>query len=517
MPDTKYTNRAGMGRWKAIAKTVLPLMALFIGFSSYKMLVSNRPTPPSHVKREAVHPVRTKLIHLASHQPALKLYGEIRAGRKVELRALVAGKVQKTGSRFREGARVKKGDLLLLIDPFTYQGTVTEAQAKIDETRARLSEIKAQVKSEKDSILFSREQLKLSQRDMKRARKLVRKGSVTRQGADVREMAVSQRRQSLQGKRANLLILQAKARQQLAALKSLEWRLRLAKRNLQDTALRAPFDGYLGAPNANMGKLLNVNDKVAVLLDRNWMDVAFTLSDQQYGRLVASNKGEKGQEGLIGRTVKVTWKLGERRVVYKAVVERIGATISSETGGVAVYARLLNPTSPLPVREGAFVDVEVPDRLYQNVVKLPQSALYQRSKIYVVGDDHRLQERLVTLRAIDGEAVLVDGDVREGEHVVITRMSLIGGGMKVRDLSAKKRQNKPSPATPASALQGTGEAQNSDKPAQLGKSAKNRRETRWQPTLGEMTKGGEMIKGGELTARGELIKDRAVIRTRAGG
>ena len=361
--------------WRTIAKTLLPVMALLVGVSAYKALVANRPAPPIHVKREAVHPVRTKAIHLASHQPALKLYGEIKAGRQVELRALVAGKVLKTGGSFREGSRVKKGDVLFSIDPFTYQGALTEARAKIVEARAKLSEITVQIKAEEESILFSREQLKLSARDMKRAKKLVRQGSVTRQGAEVREMAVSQRRQSLQGKQANLQVMQAKARQQMASLDSLDWRLRLAKRNLKDTSLRAPFDGYLSEPNANMGKLLNVNDKVAVLLDRNWMEVAFTLSDQQYGRLIARKAGKKeqnGQNGLIGRTVKVTWKLGATPLSYKAVIERIGATISSETGGVAVYARLEDPTSPQPVRVGAFVDVEVPDRLYGNVVKLPK-------------------------------------------------------------------------------------------------------------------------------------------------
>jgi len=506
LPDIKSTTEAGAGAWKTLAKAVLPLIVLFVGVSAYKMLVSSRPVPPGHVKREAVHPVRTNLVHLANHQPVLKLYGEIKAGRKVELRALVAGKVQETGPSFREGAQVKTGELLLSIDPFAYEGAVTEAQAKIVEARARLSEIRAQIKSEKDSIYFSREQLKLSQRDMKRAKRLVRKGSVTRQGAEVREMAVSQRRQSLQGKKANLMIMEARARQQMASLDSLEWRLRLARRNLRDTALRAPFDGYLSEPKANLGKLLNVNDKVAVLLDRNWMDVAFTLSDQQYGRLIASNKkgktgktgakGEAGQGGLIGREIKVTWKLGGQALSYRAVVERIGATILSETGGVAVYARLQNPAATQAVRVGAFVDVEVPDRLYENVVKLPQSALYQRSKIYVVGGDHRLHERLVTLKAIDGETVLVSGDVREGERVVVTRMSVIGAGMKVRDLNASAKDLKRSPKTPADEtgteklpgkLKSKGEARNSDHSLPTGKAAKNRRETRWQPTKGRVT------------------------------
>ncbi len=410
-------------------KVILPLIALAVGVSSYKTLKSNGPTPPKAVKREIVQPVRTLKIHLASHQPALKLYGEIRSGRSVELRALVAGKVLNTGDHFREGAQVKKGELLLAIDPFSYQGAVVEARARIVEARARLKEIKAQIKAEKDSIIYAEEQLKLARRDLERARKLVRKGSVTRQGAELRELTVSQRRQALDSRRANLTILQARAEQQVAGLDSLQWRLRQAERNRHDTDLKAPFNGYISEVNANVGRLLNVNDRVAMLIDSNWMDVVFTLSDRQYGRLL------QGRDGLIGRRVAITWKLGATPLHFKGIVERVGARISSESGGVSVYARLEDPSLPRPIRAGAFVDVELPDQIYHKVARLPQTALYNRTKVYVVGPKMRLLEREVTLRAIDGEFVLVSGHLAEGERVVVTRMSTIGGGIKVRDLN----------------------------------------------------------------------------------
>ena len=135
-------------------KVALPVFALFVGVSSYVALKSNRPPPPKPQKHETVQPVRTKLIQLSSHQPALKLYGEIKSGRKLELRTLVAGKVLETGGRFREGALVKKGDLLLSIDPFSYEGAVVEASANMVEARARLKENAVQIKAEETSIKY---------------------------------------------------------------------------------------------------------------------------------------------------------------------------------------------------------------------------------------------------------------------------------------------------------------------------------------------------------------------------
>lgn len=471
-------------------KTILPLTALFVGVTSFMVLKSNKPAPPKPVKREVVQPVRTQEIKLASHQPGLRLYGEVKAGRKVELRALVAGKVLKTGVNFREGSLVRKGDLLLSIDPFSYNGAVVEAKARIVEARARLKEINAQIKAETDSIKYAREQLKLSKRDFDRARKLVARGTVTRQGVEARQIILSQRHQTLDGKQSNLDVLRAKAEQQNAAIDTLQWHLQQAQRNQRDTLLKAPFDGYISTLNANVGKLLNVNDQVALLLDANWMDVVFTLSDRQYGRLLGlSNSGAAGQrkDELIGREIMVTWQLGTTSLRYEAVVERIAAQISSETGGVSVYARLKNPSLPRPVRTGAFVDVSVPDRIYNKVARLPQTALYGRSKVYVVGPQQRLLERQVELRAIDGEHVLVSGELADGERVVVTRMSTIGTGMKVKDLRTSTRPDKKrSP-------------KGSEK---ISETEKLQRENSWKPTLGGGTPNGLDAKGKQKHRRG---------------
>ena len=418
-------------------KVFLPLLALMVGVYSYKYLKTSRPVLPDPVRKEVVHPVRSQEIRLVSFQPRLRLFGEARAARKVDLRVAVAGKVVKTGEGLQEGALVKKADLLLSVDPFVYEGALVEAAARLAEARARLKEIKAQIGAEEASIRFAREQLQLAKRDLERAFRLVKKGSVTRQGVDQRTLVVSQKQQVLEGKRSNLLVLQARAEQQEAALDSLKWQLRQAERNRRDTELRAPFTGYVSEVGASEGKLLNVNDRVAVLYDASRLDVAFTLSDQQYGRLLegGDDRQESTTGGVVGRAVKVIWRLGETQLRYDGVVERIGARVSSQSGGVSVFARLNDPSRPKPIRAGTFVEVILPDRIYHKVARLPQTALYDRDRIYVIGPENRLVERRVRLRAIDGEHVLISSaELVSGERVVTSRLSVIGGGMKVKDL-----------------------------------------------------------------------------------
>jgi membrane fusion protein (multidrug efflux system) len=132
--------------------------------------------------------------------------------------------------------------------------------------------------------------------------------------------------------------------------------------------------------------------------------------------------------------VDVIWKLGGRALRYGAKIERVAARITSSSGGVALHARLDDPQKPLPIRSGAFVEVVLADHIYKQALRLPQSALYGQNRIYVIGADGRLEERRVKLLALDGAYLLARGDVRAGEKVVVSRLSTIGPGLKVREI-----------------------------------------------------------------------------------
>ncbi len=101
-----------------------------------------------------------------------------------------------------------------------------------------------------------------------------------------------------------------------------------------DTRLLAPYAGVVGNVNANLGKQLSLNDKVADLTDIGRLEVRFSLSNAEYGRLLESG------EPVIGRPVEVVWEVGAGRRSYTGTIARVGAEITASTGGVDVYAVL---------------------------------------------------------------------------------------------------------------------------------------------------------------------------------
>ena len=171
--------------------------------------------------------------------------------------------------------------------------------------------------------------------------------------------------------------------------------------------------------------MLSVNDRVATLLDRNWIDVRMTLSDEQYGRIAGSD----GK--LLGRKVDVAWKLGTRAVPYTATIDRVAPRITSDTGGIEVIARIDDPTVPMPLRPGAFVEVRIPDTLYENVIAIPPTALFDGNIVYAVVNA-RLQPKRVERVGSHGDLILVKGELKTGDEVLTTRVSTPGAGVLVR-------------------------------------------------------------------------------------
>jgi len=421
---------------RAIARVIwmalLTVAVIGAGIYGQRMLIASKEDPPKRPARERVSYVETVPVSFADYQPMLRLYGETVAGRRVELRSLVAGEVKSVGPGLRDGGEVEAGDPLLTINPFNYEGAVVETEAELAAARGKLDELQASAKLERDSLKRDREQLDIALKDVKKTEALVRRNAVSARLLDERELVLSQRRQTFEQRQNNIKVQAARITQQEATIARLTWALKQARQRLAETKLTAPFNAYVSDVNADVGRLLGASDRVATLLDRDWIEARFVMTDQQYGRVVAAAK-EEGKR-LIGQPVTVIWRVGSAPIQYEAEIARVGATIASGQGGVTIIARLKDPTAPIAIRPGAFVEVVSADRRYADVARLPQTAIYDNTTLYVVKDG-RLDARTVEVVGSDGKFALVTGDkLAKGDSVVTTRLSTVGTGLKVEEL-----------------------------------------------------------------------------------
>ncbi|HSG93925.1 MAG TPA: efflux RND transporter periplasmic adaptor subunit [Afifellaceae bacterium] len=389
-----------------------------------RWLMDSRAERPQRPARERVYTVTTVAVQKADHQPQFLVYGTIIAGRTVDLRALVAGEIVTVHPDLRAGRTIEKGAVLVQIDAFAYEGAVTEARANLREAEARLKEGEARIASEKSALERTREQLVLAERDLERSRQLLGSGSGTKKTVEDRQMTLSKSAQAVEQRQANLAIERAKAEQQRAAIERLQWKLAQAERDLADTALKAPFTGVVQSENAGIGRNVGANDILVSLYDEAAVEVRFVVSDNQFGRLA------NDADGVIGRPVEIAWIVGDMPILYDGVIDRVGAEIRSERGGVELYATVGARQGVSVLRPGAFVEVRVPDQTYTQTIRLPETAVYGGSYVFVV-EEGRMRRRDVTIAAFTGNDVLIADGLVGGESVLTTQIADARDGLKV--------------------------------------------------------------------------------------
>ncbi|MCB1511146.1 MAG: efflux RND transporter periplasmic adaptor subunit [Hyphomicrobiaceae bacterium] len=415
---------------RLLLQAVLPILVLAVAVAGFSYMKATKPEVAKRKPREVVYSVATLPVAIGNVLPKLTLYGTTVAGRQVELRSLVAGRVIETGPGLRDGAIVQKDDVLLRIDPFDFQAKIKETRAQLAEAKARRAEMLASVATEEGNLKFARAQLELARTDLQRAVPLARRGTVTEQTVDNRRLVVFQREQAVTQSSNTISVWKARIAQQDAVIDRLGTALAQAEKRLEETVLRAPFNAYVASIGAQVGRMLGANDSVATLIDKDWVDVRFTLTNAQYGRLAG------GREELIGRKLSLEWIVGRKAFTYEAKIERIGARVTSNTGGVDVYARLADPLRPVPVRPGVFMTVTLNDARFESVARVPSTAVYDNARVFVV-EQGRMRERKIEVIGVDGADVLVTGELKAGDKVVTTRLSTPGNGVRVQEQASR--------------------------------------------------------------------------------
>ena len=413
-----------MARRRKVLKITLPFLVLLGALAVAGYLQATKPQLAPEAPAERVWLISTLEALLAAQQPELLVYGEIIAQRDVEMRPLVAGPITAVGGNFVDGGQVAQDELLVQIDPFEFTSAVASGEAQVLEAKAHLTEIQAQIDAEESNLAYDREQLEIASRELRRRDALAQERVISEKALDDTRLARNERARTVALGERNLQMLGAGADRQKAVITQTQVTLDRARRDLRNTRLLAPFDGYLTETAAAIGKSLPVNGKVARLIDLGRLEAKFHLSNEEFGRLVSA------QGRLQNQMARVVWRIGTKSFYFNAEISRVDAEIDAASGGVQAYAQIFSDTAHGSLRPGAFVEVYLRDRLYRQVARLPESALHDEEKVYIVVEG-RLEERLVELVARIGNDVLVQGELAHGESVATTRFPGMGPGVKV--------------------------------------------------------------------------------------
>jgi len=313
-----------------------------------------------------------------------------------EVRARVDGIVQER--RFTEGADVRKGEPLYLIDPAPYRAAVKSAEAELQRAQATLASNVSQ---------------------LNRNRVLVKENAVSKQEFETAEAA------------------QLEAAADVAAAKAA---LDVARINLGYTTVTAPIAGRSSVSAVTQGAY--VQGSAATLMttiqqiDPMYVDLQQSSSEGlALRREIAA--GRVRMEGTDAAKVSLQLEDGST-YTRSGTLAFSGVTVDQATGSVTLRARFPNPDKLL--LPGMFVRASVSQGVRQGVMRVPATAVTRTPQgtatVMVVGQDNKVALRTVRTGALVDGFWLVDDGLKAGERVIVSGVQKLRPGTVVKVAAA---------------------------------------------------------------------------------
>jgi RND family efflux transporter MFP subunit len=321
--------------------------------------------------------------------------GRTEAKTTVELRPRVSGYLTKVA--FKDGAEVKKGDLLFEIDPRPYQLEVEKAEA---------------------GLTLAQSQVKQAEAEYARAKALVEKNALGREELD---KAAAGRDE------ANARVVIAKAG------------LGAARLTLDFTKITAPISGRIGRSLLDAGNVVKADEtRLATLVSEGDVYAYFDVDERTLLRLRKESKLKAGKGLAMPVTAAVSDDKGFPR---KGLVDFVNNQVDATTGTIRARAVLPNPDGVLT--PGLFVRLRVEfDEPYKALLVPEQVIGTHQGKAYavVVNEKNILEERPVTLGQREEGLVVVRDGLMTGDRVAVNigesvNTGRLGKTVKPREVS----------------------------------------------------------------------------------
>lgn len=367
----------------------LPLLLLAAGALLSWVVARGRPAPAASA-REVLRP-RVEVVEVApgDHEVTLRAHGTVQARTEIELVAEVAGRVVAIAPSLAAGGFFERGDVLVEIDR-------TDAELALERTEA--------------SRLRAGSELRLARAQLERRRALVD-----------REI----------GSAAQLE--EAEHGEQLALARTREARVARdqARRDLDRTRIRAPFDGRVREKGVGVGQFVVRGVPVARIYAVDYAEVRLPLPSPDLAFLGLPLSGASLPPEQAPRAV-LRADFAGRTSSWPARIVRVEGEIAARSRMLHVVARVDDPygvdgADGPPLTVGLFVEAEIPGRTLRGVTVLPRSALAEASRVLVVDADGRLRARDVEIVRRDDEHVVVRGGLAAGERVVASGAAVAPG------------------------------------------------------------------------------------------
>jgi multidrug efflux system membrane fusion protein len=385
-------------------KALYPAVLLAVGIVMAFVLVLAKPRASTEIHEPPAPLVRVVPVATGDIPMVVRTQGRVEPRAEIDLVAEVAGKVVEVAPTLAAGGFFGEGDLLVRIDPHDYALAVDRARAEVARAEVRIAMEKAEA------------------------------SVAVREWKDIGEGAAP----ALVAREPQL----AEAAAGLAAARAM---LAQATRDLERTAIQAPFAGRVREEDVDVGQFIARGEKIARIYSTDVAEIRLPLADDDLAFLDLNMAWRDSEKNAPGPEVTVHAEFAGHRWHWKGRIVRTEGQIDPATHVIHAvasiddpYGRGSDPARP-PLAAGLFVEADITGRLASNVVTLPRAAMRGESRVLVVDADDRLRSRKVKVLRREGDRVIVSEGLATGERVCVSTLEVATDGMKVRVAEDQER------------------------------------------------------------------------------
>ncbi|MGF6756076.1 efflux RND transporter periplasmic adaptor subunit [Paraburkholderia sp. GAS334] len=311
--------------------------------------------------------------------------GRLEAVEKVDIRPQVSGTI--VSVNFKDGALVKKGDTLFVIDPRPYAAEVDRAEAQLAAAQARTG---------------------YTQSDWERAQRLITDNAIAKRDYDEKQNA---------------------AREASANLKAAAAALETAKINLGYTKIVAPVSGRVSRAEFTVGNVVSAGASAApltTLVSVSPIYASFDADEQTYLQYISQAKD--------GRRVPVDLGLAnESGYSRSGSIDSVDNRLDTSSGTIRVRARFDNTDGALV--PGLYARIKVGGSAPHPALLIDDAAVgtdQDKKFVFVVDKDNHVVYREVQVGGQQGNLRVVTGGLKSGDRIVVNGTQRVRPGAEVR-------------------------------------------------------------------------------------
>lgn len=372
---------------------LVPVLVAGLGFVMFFILIATGPKLDSRPPVAVKPLVQSQVVEKRALQLSAGAFGTVEPRSETDLVSEVSGRIVSTAQGMVTGGFFEAGEVLFEVDPTDYKIALELASAAVAKASSEVN---------------------FAQKDYDRQLDLKQRQSAS---------------QALEDEALKRLQF-AKASYREAAA-----RLEGAQTDLARTQVVAPYQGRVRSEKIDVGQYVSKGVAVATLYATDYAEVRLPIQDQELAYLDVSLSAQGIAEAARPKVTLRANFAGEIQR-WDGEIVRTEGEIDAVTRMVNLVARIKSPyqtsAGAAPLAVGLFVEAEILGRRLPGVVKLPRTALRGDNAVFVIDADQRLRRVTINVVRREGDWVLIDQGLANGDRVCLSVMDDAVEGMQVR-------------------------------------------------------------------------------------